>query len=130
MYYRVLPYQIALLEGIREELSRIMENITQEEYADPFGNSGNVEGFKNDTFEVHAYDWGDDNQEFNFKWGEVEVTWYKYLGRGTYVNKKLTADEWVEMFNRCMYSLSKYEDEHDNMFKIPTTYEYFVNPEV
>lgn len=82
-------------------------------YGNPFQNSGNVKGFNNGTFEVHAYDWGADNQDpeaphqyYNFKCGDVEISWYKYLGRGMWINKpKITPAQVVKMFDKCMASL-------------------------
>ena len=47
----------ALLGAIDYELTRIMWNINQKDFASPFGNTGNK--FKNDTFEVIAYDWNE-----------------------------------------------------------------------
>lgn len=106
-------YIVALLFYIEEELDRIMRNIHQEEYDSPFRNSGNVKGFKTDVFEVHAYDWGDEPQPFNFKYGDIEISWYKHLRRGTVCNRQITPKEAVKMFNDCMNSLSDYEDIHD-----------------
>ena len=113
-------YITALLSYLEEELNRIMWNINQEEYNSPFRNSGNVEGFKTDVFEVHAYDWGWDYsdesgpQPVNFKCGDFEITWYKHLGRGMWANKKISEKEAVEIFNKCLMSLWEYEYEQDH----------------
>lgn len=113
-------YLVALLEHIDYELTRIMENRTQEDYPSPFSNSGNVPGYTNDTFEVHAYDWnwdGDESEQEppNFKYKDIEIWWYKYLGRGMCMNKPITPEQAVEMFNACIDSLryeeAKYEKE-------------------
>jgi hypothetical protein len=56
---------IAALDLINRELCRIQWNIHQKEYDSPFHNTGNQ--FECDTFEVNAYDWGDDEQPYNFK---------------------------------------------------------------
>jgi len=87
----------------------------------PFDNSGDK--YKNDEFEVNAYDWTDCNcgawwedrpqectcgwepQEYNFKWRDIEVSWYKYLGRGMSVNRKVSPQESSELINECMKSL-------------------------
>jgi len=113
-------YLVALLEYIDYDLTRIMENRYQRGYDSPFQNSGNVEGYKNDTFEAHAYDWGweleDDKfrkEPVNFKYKDIEIYWYKYLGRGMYINKDITPAEAVEMFNDCMASLRKEEQKDD-----------------
>ncbi|MBQ6313866.1 hypothetical protein IJI29_03415 [Candidatus Saccharibacteria bacterium] len=58
--YDCPEYLAALLKGIDERLCVLMWNINQEEYDSPFDNSGNVEGFKNDVFEVYAFSWDED----------------------------------------------------------------------
>ena len=59
-----------------------MWNKNQEEYDSPFDNTGN--SFIGENFEVHAYDWDEDSsQEYNFKFGDIKISWYKYLGRGS-----------------------------------------------
>jgi len=58
------------------------------DYDNPFNNTG--AGFKNDTFEVQAYNWNEESdQKFNFKWKDFEVSWYKYLGRGSSQNRPM-----------------------------------------
>ena len=112
-------YITALLSYLESELDRVMWNIHQKEYDNPFRNSGNVEGFKTDVFEVHAYDWDwDYNEEsglepVNFKCGDFELTWYKYLGRGMWANEKISEKEAVEMFNKCLFSIWEYEEKVD-----------------
>ena len=112
----------AILEAIENDWLRVMWNIHQEEYDDknPWRNTGNVEGYKNDTFEVHAYDWGwdyDDKtskpQPVNFKWRDLEITWYKWCGRGISTNRPVTHDELALMLNECIESLRKWENEHE-----------------
>ena len=72
----------------------------------PFRNTGNIEGFKNDIFEVHAFDWGDKPRfNFNFKYKDFEVSWYKYLGRGMTMNKKIDLDFIEQMYQDCVRSL-------------------------
>ena len=112
----------AILENIENDLLRVMWNINQKEYDDenPFRNTGNVDGFKTETFEVHAYDWtwdyDDSNprpQPVNFKWRDLEITWYKYCGRGICTNRPTTHDELAIMLDECLSSLSKWENTHD-----------------
>lgn len=107
-------YITALLGSIEGEMERVYWNKFQEEMEDsPFRNSGNVEGFDNGTFEVHAYDWGWENDEdfgkpepVNFKYQDIEIRWYKYLGRGMSLNREITPEEAVGMYDSCMESLS------------------------
>lgn len=101
------------LRMIDDELDRIMWNIHQEKYPSPFSNTAN--DFKCDAFEVDAYNWGDDDQPYNFKWRDVEISWYKYLGRGMSVNQKISNDKISEMLDDCMDALRRYEEEHSDM---------------
>jgi len=106
------PYAVpdiveAALCFVRDKLDNAMWNINQEEYASPFGNTGNV--FKCDTFEVHAYSWGDDEQLFNFKWRDVEISWYKYLGRGMSANMEISPQLASEMLDDCLAAIERYE---------------------
>ena len=69
----------------------------------PFSNSGaRYDGIK---FKAHAYSWADEEQEFNFAWRDVRVSWYKYLGRGTTINRKMGEAEIREMLKECMHEL-------------------------
>jgi len=46
----------------------------------------------------------------NFKCGDVEVRWYKYIGRGMSVNRELSRAEWRDIFARCAASLTETAD--------------------
>ncbi len=83
------------------ELDRVMWNTRQGPYDSPFNNSGN--SFKCDAFHVEAYEWDDSREQpYNFKWGDVEVSWYKYLGRGMSANKPLSPDLAADMLKDCI----------------------------
>lgn len=69
----------------------------------PFGNTG--ARFDGEKFKAHAYSWGDDEQEFNFSWRDIRVSWYKYLGRSTSINRIMTDEEVREMLKECMQEL-------------------------
>lgn len=70
----------------------------------PFENSGVK--FKNDVFEIEAYSWDESyDQPYNFKFRDIEVSWYKYLGRGMRVNRDVSALECAEMAAKCINSL-------------------------
>lgn len=92
-----------LLRGISDELCRVMFNKNQEEYNSPFDNTG--ASYRNEVFEVHAYSWADDEQPFNFKWGDLKISWYKYLGRGMSANQEISPDYAVRMFDACVASV-------------------------
>ena len=97
---------ISALKSIEESLDVYMWNKTQKNYNSPFGNTGN--SFKNDIFEVNAYYWGTDEKEIekpNFKYKSIEISWYKYLGRGMCI-PEMTYEELDDMLNECLKSLS------------------------
>ena len=96
---------ISSLRSIEESLDVYMWNKTQKNYNSPFGNTGN--SFKNDVFEVNAYYWGADEKEIekpNFKYKNIEIYWYKYLGRGMCI-PEMTYEELDDMLNECLKSL-------------------------
>ena len=89
------------------EIEEIMleYNIVNNE-ENPFRNTGNVDGFNNGTFEVHSFYWGDEPKfAYNFKFRDIEISWYKYLGRGMTINRKITLDELELLYSRCVNSL-------------------------
>lgn len=105
MMYKECPeYIIALLRYIDEKLRIIMWNKYQEEYSSPFSNTGNK--YRNDVFEVEAYSWNDEiEQKYNFKYKDIEISWYKYLGRDTRINREVNFEEIEKMFDDCVKSL-------------------------
>lgn len=108
--YEVSDMLLCALEKIDEELSRIQWNINQKTYSSPFDNTAN--SFECPTFKVEAYSWDDNyDQPYNFKWKDVEISWYKYLGRGTFVNQNMSNDRIAEMLDDCLDALRKYEEE-------------------
>lgn len=106
----------AALSFIRYRLDTVMWNIHQEEYASPFGNTGN--SFKNEVFEVHAYSWSDDDQPFNFAWRDLRISWYKYLGRGMSANCDITPELASKCLVECLSSLEKMDQEHSETLGI------------
>lgn len=103
----------AALNLISDELSRVMINKTQEEYASPFGNTGNE--FRNDVFHVDAYSWGEDEQPYNFAWKDLRISWYKRMGRGMSSNIPVTPDLTALCLDECLASLVRMEEEHDRL---------------
>lgn len=102
---------IAALRAIGDDLERIMWNIHQEVYASPFGNTGN--SFKEiKEFQVEAYSWNEEyEQPWNFKWKDIEVSWYKYNGRGTSVNREVSPLEIAQMLDACLSALLEYREQ-------------------
>jgi hypothetical protein len=105
--YDCPEYIESLLRGISSELERVMWN-NKKQYNSPMDNTG--EQFKNDTFEVNAYSWNDEEEQpYNFKYKDIEISWYKYLGRGMSINKPITEKQAVKMFDECIKSIRKME---------------------
>ena len=66
----------------------------------------NFSPFKNDIFEVQAYSWDDEvHQPYNFKCDDIEISWYKYLGRDTTINGEYEPQKIIDMFNKCLQSI-------------------------
>lgn len=98
----------AALAEIRNQLDRAYWNVNQEQIVDPFGNTGG--SYKNDTFEVCAYSWDEEKEQlYNFKWKDIQISWYKHSRRGVSVNMKLSNDRIEEMLEDCLKSLFEYE---------------------
>lgn len=98
----------AALQRISYELDRVMWNVNQEQYSSPFSNTGN--SFKCETFEVEAYSWNDEvEQPYNFKWRGVEISWYKYLGRGMSANMDIPPALVSEMLDACIKAAAAWE---------------------
>lgn len=99
--YTVPDIWEAALSMLACELDRVMCNVHQTEYANPFSNTG--EAFKCDAFAVEAYSWNDEyEQPYNFKWKDVEISWYKYLSRGMSANKELPPELAAIMLEDCL----------------------------
>lgn len=105
---------LAIFERIEEEMSRAYWNVHQEDMWSPFRNTGGE--YANDTFEVRAYYWGNDEElenlpNFSYKNGEFTATWYKYVGRNLNVECKvpITLEYLNTMLNDCIESIEKEE---------------------
>lgn len=109
--YECPKWVIALLDAIDVKLEICYKNKYHKEYDSPFRNTGNR--FYNDTFSVEAYNWNDEEeQQYNFKCGNIEISWYKYLGRDTTINKEYSETYIIKMFDKCIESLNNMEDQH------------------
>ena len=111
-------YLVALLEGIRTRIELAGGNEYQREF-DPFGDWEDAELFNRDHkdmgFEVWPYSWSDETeQKYNFKFKDIEISWYKHLGRGMSINRKITKDEAIDLFDTCSANLHKWQHKHLN----------------
>jgi hypothetical protein len=111
--YKVSDLLIAALMSIQDELARVWWNNKQVQIIDPFANTG--AGYKNSTFEVQAYSWGEEEQDFCFwyKPKDIKICWYKYLGRGMSCNKNLSPKEIDTLLKECLKALRKEEKKYD-----------------
>lgn len=108
--FTVPPIMDAALEAIRAELQRVMWNLRQGDASDPFGNT--AASFRCPTFTVCAYSWDDDlPQSYNFKHpaSGVEISWYKYMGRGLSANQAITPDVAARVLTHCLAGLRAVE---------------------
>lgn len=75
----------------------------------PADNSGAE--YENDVFLISAYDWRDDLPEdqqipnFWYKPLNLQIEWYKHIGRGTFSNRPMPIDDAIVMFEQCIKSL-------------------------
>ena len=60
----------------------------------------------NGVFSMHPYWWGEEDDPEadrpNFKCGDVEVNFYKHIGRGMSTNTQMSDMDWHKMFVRCV----------------------------
>lgn len=117
--YEATHLLIAALSAIGYDISRVTNNCTGTPVY-PMGNTG--ESFTCDVFTAEAYDWKNefceeecDARQVNFKWRDIEVSWYKYLGRGTVTNRPIKPDEIAEMLNDCLAALRDWEKKNEEI---------------
>ena len=118
--YKCPKYLITLLEGIEKELNRVMHNTTHKEWDSPFDNTGNSFELPG-VFKVEAYNWNDDVcQDYNFIYyvdkskanmSDLEISWYKYLGRDTTMNQEIDPNVMVDIYDDIIEKLRKYEKQ-------------------
>ena len=119
--YECPQFFITLLGAISDEIDRITSN-KNGRGINPANNEASE--YINGTFEMRSYYWGECSRHEtfdisceicqkeeapNFKYKDLEVRWYKYLGRGTSCNKIINAQEGVDIFTDCMKSLETEE---------------------
>ncbi len=100
---------IAALDAVNDEIELVLFNERQIAVSGPMCNSG--ERYDCDVFSAHAYDWGNEDQPWNFKWRDVRVSWYKWCGRGMSANMPLTPDMAAEMLSECLAAVKSAEAE-------------------
>lgn len=112
--YEVPKIMTAALTSISYELERVYWNRHQKDIACPFGNNGSQDNYDSDVFSVHAYSWNEDEEQpWNFKFGDIEISWYKRCGRGMSSNKKITPDMASDILVACLEHLRSTEEKFD-----------------
>jgi len=99
---------IAGLDFLAAEIERVEWNKTQKEFQSPTRNYGTH--YKTNIFKMCSYYWGEEQNLMNrpnFKYGKFEITWYKYLGRGTYINKEIDANEFFKIIDKCITNVKQ-----------------------
>lgn len=96
------------LQDFVEQGLRYLGTVIAHKYnqGNPCGNEGGF--FQNEVFSMRSFYWGDDEAVAslpNFKCGEFEATWYKYLGRSSTQSDSLTFEQWQDIFTKCYSSL-------------------------
>lgn len=108
--YNCSDWIVALLNDINRKLKIVAWNTNHKDFDSPFENTGNR--WANNVFEVQAYSWNEEeHQEYNFKCGDIEISWYKYLGRDTTINNIYSEREIIDMYDKCIESLKIIDNE-------------------
>ncbi len=97
-----LDWQNALLIALLDEIDRVYWNRHQQEW-------NRYEALQIQALEYRPYYWGEDEEEAakpNFKFEDVEIGWYKHPGRGSFVNKHLSAQEWADWYLRASLEIN------------------------
>ena len=111
---------VSVLRRIEDELLRCYWNKNQKEMDSPFQNTGNQ--YDCGVFAVRAYDWVEDNGknfvylDNNFPQASLRAEWYKYLGRGDYVevNENWKMEYLADMLKRCKDAIREDFGEDQN----------------
>ena len=110
--------EISIMMGLFRDISRAFWNRRQEPWCESrWGEETTVydvgnrdPGIPGITFREFVYGDDDPTPELpNFSFGGVEIRWYKYPGRGTSVNKRMTPAEWFSWARECRDAIDAYE---------------------
>lgn len=115
--YEVPAIMEAVLDAISQEYGIAYWNAKQAECPSPFGNNGTR--LETPTFKVHAYDWGDEEQPWNFAWRDLRISWYKWCGRGMSANMQVTPDVANECLEECLAEIRKMHRESEDWSHYP-----------
>lgn len=96
-------------EWLMDFLKRIRKEIKRERF-DPFDHirgKYTYQEYKTDKFKVKSYNWSPEKPAAttNFKWRDLEISWYKYLGREMSMNREVFPEEEAVMLTECLESI-------------------------
>lgn len=122
--YEASDFQIALLYDIARTIKRVHMNRYQSTW-DRWSDDPHIPGIEWRSFRYgdececpEAQDGSGDGPNHledcraikpNFEFDGVCFSWYKYPGRGTSVNVRMEAAQWVDWFNRCRAKIEEFD---------------------
>lgn len=105
--YEVSDFVEALVFAIERELERVYSNWNQKLFEEHDWQFIEIEGFA-----WRRFYWGDNEKEMdlpNLTFGEVQICWYKYPGRGMSTNVDYDERQWREWFDEVMKTVRLYD---------------------
>lgn len=64
--------------------------------------------FRNSVFQLNAFNWFSEEasgHDYNFKYKNFYISWYKYLGRSSFQSQKMTHTAWSNIYQECLNSI-------------------------
>ena len=107
--YECPKFVEAFIHHIVHELDRVIWNVTQKEF-DHYKELKLIP-----KLEFRPYCWDEDTEEAalpNLRFEDVEVRWYKHIGRGMSLNVEKTEYEWRMWLDRCLVHILGFEREY------------------
>ena len=109
--YAVPAYVKALVIGLAEETRRVDYNARQRKSLDSWDGYHPTQEVVVGGLTWRPHWWGDEDDVRadlpNLQFQDVEIRWYKNLGRSMSTNVQKTADQWVAWFNAGMLALER-----------------------
>jgi len=92
--------------GVLKQIHEAVQEVIPLGSKSPFLQNG--DGFKCRDFRVEPFD-KDKYQEYNFKWRNVEILWYKHFRKSAVSNVELSARNLVAMRDECLKAIEEYK---------------------
>jgi hypothetical protein len=109
--YALNDAQEALFHGITDAIDDAYWNRYQTNHEWNDGDTLSIPG----GIEIADYWWGDDEapeaSRPNFAFDGVEIRWYKHPYRGLSINKRMTMNQWVAWYDRCLAVIRAWDAE-------------------